>query len=514
MPALTFRAKLWSAVAFAVLGLVTMAVAGAMEEHSILLDQRRLAMEEQVDSALSVVNHYVSQSQIGQTTVEDAKAAAIAQLRLIRYGRTGYISIVNSEPRQFLSPLSPKWEGKLVDFVDPNGKHLVPEIVKHAKDKTYITYYTWARLDSSDTRPVPKMTFGKYVSAWDWTVYTGDYIDDIDEEFQKILLRSLSVAAAIAIALIVAMGLVVRNVLKAIGGDPVYVAQICERIASGDVSEPVKLSGDDTTSLLHSMGGMQTRLSFAIQRIRLSADEITSASREIADGNMDLSSRTEEQAASLAETASSMDQLTSTVRRNAENAQQANRLVLAASQTVHAGNKVVSRVIETMHGIASSSERVENIIGVIEGIAFQTNVLALNASVEAARAGEHGRGFAVVASEVRNLAQRSASAAKDVKTLIDSSSGKVATGETYARQAGDAMDAILQEVSRITSIMEEISSASAEQSRGIEHVGLAVAQMDMVTQRNAALVEESTAATSALADQASDLRLAVSAFKV
>jgi methyl-accepting chemotaxis protein len=513
MKRLTLKAKLWSAVAFTVVGLIAVAIVGAVEERSILVDQRRISMEEQIDSALSVVNNYVKESESGHMSAADAKAAAIAYLRMVRYGKSGYIAIADSEPKLVLMPVSPGLEGKHADFVDPTGKHLVLEILQHARDGTYITYYMWPR-PGSDTRPVPKMTFGKKVNAWDWTVYTGDYIDDIDVQFRNILLRSLAIVVAIAAALIFGMTVVMRSVIKTIGGDPAYVAQICERIAAGDISQSVVLAGNDSSSLLYSMRTMQARLAEAIRQIHTSADAITSASREIADGNMDLSSRTEEQAASLAETASSMDELTSTVRQNADNAQKASHLMVNASQTVEEGSKVVSNVVGTMSEIAASSARTKDIIGVIEGIAFQTNILALNAAVEAARAGDHGRGFAVVATEVRNLAQRSAAAAKDVKSLIDSSSERVAAGETYARQAGETMDAMLREVSRVTSIMEEISAASAEQSRGIEHAGLAVSQMDAVTQQNAALVEQSTAATRALADQAIELRQAVSAFRV
>ncbi|WP_040053294.1 methyl-accepting chemotaxis protein [Caballeronia concitans] len=512
MRRLTFKAKLLCAVAFTVAGLVAVAIVGAVQERSILVEQRRIAMEEQIDAALSVINNYAKESDSGHTSVESAQAAALAHLRMIRFGKSGYFSIVDSEPKLVLMPVNPSLEGKHADFVDPNGKHLVLDILQHARDGTYITYYMWPR-PGSDTRPVPKMTFGKQ-TAWGWTIYTGDYIDDIDVQFRAILVRSLAIVAAIAAALVVGMSLLMRSVLRTIGGDPAYVAQVCERIAEGDISERVVLSGNDSSSLLYSMRTMQTRLAEAIRQIHSSADAITSASREIADGNMDLSSRTEEQAASLAETASSMEELTSTVRQNADNAQKASQLMAKASLTVQEGGKVVSGVIGTMSDIAASSARTKDIIGVIEGIAFQTNILALNAAVEAARAGDHGRGFAVVASEVRNLAQRSAAAAKDVKTLIDSSGERVTVGETYARQAGETMDAMLREVSQVTSIMEEISAASSEQSRGIEHAGVAVSQMDAVTQQNAALVEQSTAATRALADQAAGLRQTVSAFTV
>jgi methyl-accepting chemotaxis protein len=275
----------------------------------------------------------------------------------------------------------------------------------------------------------------------------------------------------------------------------------------------VRVKPGDDSSLMHSMHTMQSRLTQTIAQIKLVADGITAASREIADGHHDLSSRTEEQAASLAETASSMEELTSTVRLNSDNAGQASELAASASSTVESGSGVVLGVVATMDKIAGSSEKIVDIIGVIEGIAFQTNILALNAAVEAARAGEHGRGFAVVASEVRALAQRCAAAAKDVKTLIDESVTNVTAGQDLAQQSGDTMKRILTSVTRVNDIMSEISSASSQQTQGIEQVGVAITQMDAVTQQNAALVEQATAAAAALAVQAEELKRAVSVFR-
>jgi methyl-accepting chemotaxis protein len=276
----------------------------------------------------------------------------------------------------------------------------------------------------------------------------------------------------------------------------------------------IEIAPDDRSSLLCSMQRMQQQLTRTIGTIKVSADSIATATQQIAAGNEDLSQRTEEQAASLEETASSMEQLTSTVTQNSDNARQASQLAVQAVQVAEQGGTVVSRVVETMDGINASSDKIADIVGIIESIAFQTNILALNAAVEAARAGEQGRGFAVVASEVRSLAQRSSSASKEIKELIQDSVQRIQTGAGYVEQAGATMLEITQAVRRVTDIMSEIAAASQEQSKGIGQVSQAVTQMDEVTQQNAALVEQATAAASSLESQARDLRTSVSIFKL
>ena len=286
-------------------------------------------------------------------------------------------------------------------------------------------------------------------------------------------------------------------------------------IAGGVLVKPIEVDGsNEMGQLAESLRHMQGELMRTVGDVRNGANAIYSGASEIATGNNDLSSRTEQQAASLEETAASMEQLTATVKQNAENARQASHLALSASETAQRGGKVVDNVVQTMRDISTSSQKIADIISVIDGIAFQTNILALNAAVEAARAGEQGRGFAVVAGEVRNLAQRSAQAAREIKSLIEDSVGIVDVGSTLVDSAGETMAEIVSAVTRVTDIMGEIASASDEQSRGIDQVGLAVAEMDRVTQQNAALVEESAAAAAALEEQASRLTEAVAVFRI
>ncbi|MES2243427.1 MAG: methyl-accepting chemotaxis protein [Pseudomonadota bacterium] len=286
-------------------------------------------------------------------------------------------------------------------------------------------------------------------------------------------------------------------------------------IADGDLTQPIDSAGrDEAAELLQALKAMQSSLVTIVGNVRSGTDTIATASSQIAAGNHDLSSRTEEQASSLEETAASMEELTSTVKQNADNARQANQLAVTASSVAVKGGSVVAEVVGTMGAINASSRKIVDIIGVIDGIAFQTNILALNAAVEAARAGEQGRGFAVVAAEVRNLAQRSAAAAKEIKTLIGDSVDKVEEGSKQVAEAGKTMDEIVDSVKRVTDIMAEITAASQEQTQGIEQINQAITQMDQVTQQNAALVEEAAAAASSLQEQASGLSQVVSVFRL
>jgi methyl-accepting chemotaxis protein len=330
--------------------------------------------------------------------------------------------------------------------------------------------------------------------------------------FQRNLLIAGCVATLLAAG--VAGLLITRSLTRALGAEPAALGDAAQRVAAGDLSPVPGADQSPGGSVLESLGAMQASLAKVVGQVRGASDSIATGSSQIAQGNADLSQRTEEQASALQQTAASMEQLGSTVKQNADNAMQANQLAQGASLVAVKGGEVVGQVVETMQAINDASKKISDIIGVIDGIAFQTNILALNAAVEAARAGEQGRGFAVVASEVRNLAGRSADAAKEIKSLIGASAERVEKGTALVDQAGATMAEVVSSIRRVTDIMGEISAASSEQSQGVAQVGEAVTQMDQVTQQNAALVEESAAAAESLRGQAQQLVQAMSVFKL
>ncbi|SFL90394.1 methyl-accepting chemotaxis protein [Rugamonas rubra] len=325
---------------------------------------------------------------------------------------------------------------------------------------------------------------------------------------------SMIVATIAFIISVLTAGLIKRVLLKQLGGEPAYAADIANKIARGDLGIGVDIKQDDKSSLLFAIKTMRDSLASIVGQVREGTESIRSASSEIASGNEDLASRTALQSESLEKIATAMEELTSTVKQNANNAHQANALAQSASSVSQQGGEVMVQVTETMESINDSSKKIVDIISVIDGIAFQTNILALNAAVEAARAGEQGRGFAVVATEVRNLAQRSAAAAKEIKTLINDSVDKVGSGSALVQQAGTTMQEVVASVQRVREIMGEISVASAEQSSGIEQVNGAIGQMDSMTQQNTALVEEASSAALELREQASSLAEVVGLFNL
>jgi methyl-accepting chemotaxis protein len=306
--------------------------------------------------------------------------------------------------------------------------------------------------------------------------------------------------------------LITRGLLRQLGGEPMDAVRIAGQISDGDLAVEIETRPGDDSSLMYAMRSMRDSLARIVSQVRTGTDTIATASAQIAAGNLDLSARTEQQAGSLEETASSMEEMTSAVKQNADHARQANGLAMSASHVAEKGGDVVSQVVHTMGAINQSAQKIVEIIGVIDGIAFQTNILALNAAVEAARAGEQGRGFAVVATEVRNLAQRSAAAAKEIKTLISDSVEKVDSGNKLVEEAGATMHEVVDSIKRVTDIMSEIVAASEEQASGIDQVNQAITQMDTVTQQNASLVEEAAAAAQSMQEQADHLAQVVSVF--
>jgi methyl-accepting chemotaxis protein len=514
---LSFRTKLFAPLV--VCWIALWAVTGTDLYHNKVrrLEERQLLLKSATEIAVSVTTEYAAMVTAGTMPKDEAQKQALARIKAIRFGTEGYLTIISSEPKMIMHPIKPEMDGKdLSDYKDSQGNYLFRDMAAVAKStgEGWVEY-VWPKPGHADQSKVfPKGSYVLTYKPWDWTFVTGVYLDDLSDATIRDFWSAFIALAVVGIFLNGAVLLVIRSLNKAVGGDPGDAAQVARRIAAGDLSEPVQVKAGDSTSLLYAMKTMQESLLGIVTKVRVGTDTITAATNEMAAGNLDLSSRTEQQASSLEETASSMEELTSTVKQNADNARQANQMAAVASDVAGKGGAVVSQVVETMGSINASSRKIVDIIGVIDGIAFQTNILALNAAVEAARAGEQGRGFAVVASEVRNLAQRSAAAAKEIKVLIDDSVNKVNTGSVLVDQAGATMQEVVTSVKRVADLIGEITAAGEEQNTGIEHVNQAIAQMDQVTQQNAALVEEAAASAEAMHDQAVQLAQAVQVFKL
>jgi len=437
-------------------------------------------------------------------------AALKDRIRAAKVGDTGYFYVLNAAPGKALGDLivHPTAEGKnILDRLAADGRPFVKEMLDKKDGKIS---YEWRNPDEASSRE--KFALYTWFKDWNWVIAGGTYRDEITAEATALRNRYI-VFGLVALAAFAAV--LYAFVRKAVTRPLAEVRDAAVRIAEGDLTVTLASRGkDEIGRLTEAMNGISRNLSSVVGNVRDGAEQIANASQEISDGNLDLCSRTEEQAASLATTASSLGELTDTVRQNADHARQANQLAVSASSVAEKGGSIVAQVVDKMASINQSSRKIGDITGVIDGIAFQTNILALNAAVEAARAGEQGRGFAVVANEVRNLAQRSAAAAREIKTLIAASTGDVEAGSKLVGEAGATMHEVLASVARVTDIMADISAASAEQSSGIAQVNLAMGEMDESTQRNAALVEEASAAAQAMQDQAAQLARAVRAFRL
>ncbi|TFW24879.1 methyl-accepting chemotaxis protein, partial [Duganella callida] len=514
MRKLSFQQKLWVPLICSLLCITAIFLFETIQTRNVRLEERSADLTNIDQIALNLIKQYGDKAAAGTLSQEEAQKQALDTIRALRYAKDGYFTI-NRGTLSLMHPIKPENNNKdLVDLKDPNGTYVYRAIAAAGalpEGGGFVRYY-WSRPGSAE--PVPKLSRVMHYAPWNWDVVTGVYIDDIDAAFRASLLKSAAWLAAVCVVLWVIVSMVNKSLRHTIGGAPEYVGEVTQRISEGDLSVTVKVHESDRGSILHSVRSMQQRLADTIGEIRRSADTIATASSEIASGNLDLSARTESQASSLEETAASMEQLTSTVNQNADNAQQANRLVQSASEVAERGGKVVSQVVQTMDTINASATRIVDIISVIDGIAFQTNILALNAAVEAARAGEQGRGFAVVASEVRNLAQRSAAAAKEIKELINASVDSISAGSALVQEAGATMDQVVASVNKVTQIMQAISDASGEQSTGIGHVNMAITEMDSVTQQNAALVEQAAAAAGSMQEQAATLAGLVARFRL
>jgi methyl-accepting chemotaxis protein len=493
------------------LGIACVAAGFLLSERRLIGDERGRAVRQAVEVAAGVVARYEQLAASGALPLEQARHEALETLRTLRYDGQEYFWVNDMQPRMLMHPTSAKLEGKEVGAItDPNGMHLFIAMVDIAKTQgSGFLSYMWPKPGSE--QPVPKISYVKAVPAWGWVIGSGVYLDAIGAVFWPRVLEFSLAAALLSGVLMLAGHLISRSIQRPLA----RAVTLAHTVAAGDLTTVIDADGkDETAQLLRALREMNGSLSGIVGEVDAGIRTIASASTQIASGNQDLSSRTEQQAGALQETAATMEELTGAVQQNAANARHASSLASSASEVAQRGGVVVGQVVGTMDAIHGSAQKIADIIGVIDGIAFQTNILALNAAVEAARAGEQGRGFAVVAGEVRNLAQRSAAAAKEVRTLIDDSVSKVGAGTEQVRQAGATMQEIVASVDRVNAIIGEIAGASEQQQDGITQVNRAIAEMDDSTQQNAALVEQAAAAAAAMNEQAQRLSEMFSVFKV
>ena len=484
------------------------------ESNAQRLEERKVALAFATDVGMSTVKEYADLASAGTLTVSEAQQQALARLKAMRYGKDGYYTVLNSQPTMLMHPIKPELIGKdLGDYKDAQGTYLFREVAAIAKGSGEgWVEYVWPKPGhANQQQSFPKGAYVLTYKPWDWAFMTGLYLDDLDDAFIADLWRAVAFLGACGLVLTGIVVLVLRNVTHSIK----QAVDAADGVARGDLTRQFALEGkDEIGQLMSSLASMQRNLASVVGDVRQGTDAIAAASSQIAQGNLDLSSRTEQQVASLERTTTSMETLASTVRENGEHARQASTLALSASNVATHGGAIVSQVVTTMASINDSSNRIVDIISVIDGIAFQTNILALNAAVEAARAGEQGRGFAVVAAEVRNLAHRCAAAARDVKALIGDSAAKVEAGSKLVDEAGRTMSDIVASVKRVTDIIGDIADAGQAQQVELKQISDTIADMDGTMQQNAALVEEAASASASLHSQAHHLTAAVSVFKL
>ena len=478
-----------------------------------IYDEKRLKTRHLVETAAGIINYYVGLSQSGDMPLYQAQQRAKDVLESLRYEQDDYFFILDYDAKTQMHPFSKELVGKDTSSItDAAGRAVFADMAKVGQSQGQgFVDYMWRK--PGHQSPSPKISYVKAIPKWRWIVGTGIYVDDVAEQIQSLLLVIIGFVIVIFIATVIASVMVARSMTKPLRKTVELITDIAQ--GQGDLTARIKVSAkDEIASLANGFNMFVEKLNDIIVQVLKSADIVQHSTMEISHGNQDLSERVQQQASAIEETASAMEEMTSAVRQEATHAREANRMAQQTAQVAQKGGEVVQSTIEAMGAVSESSKKINEIITVVNEIAFQTNLLALNAAVEAARAGEAGRGFAVVAGEVRNLAGRSAKAAKEIQTLITDSVEKVAQGNRLVGDSGSLLSEIIKNVQSVADISKEIDSSVQEQAIGIEQVSKAINQMDEVVQQNAALVEEAAAASEEMATAAASLRHQMSGFKV
>ena len=509
--ALKFNAKaVIISLAFVVplLGLIAWQL---MHQAELTMQARADATRQHVEIAHGILVQSHAKEAAGKLSREQAQLLAMETIAALRYDGSEYFWINDMHPRVVMHPIKPELNGKDVsETKDPNGVPLFKAFVAKVREsgKGFVAYQ-WPKPGKDN--PVEKLSYVQGFEPWGWVVGSGIYVGDVREAAQ----RQVAWMAAIVAAALLLAGYLFISFYRVMDGGLNETRRHLRAMTQGDLTtSPSPWGRDEAAQLMMELRAMQESLRQMVMRVRRSSDEIVHSSSEVATGAMDLSARTEQAAANLEESAASMEQISATVKNGADHANEASQVAHGNEAVATEGGLVMREVVQTMESIRQSSAKISEIIGTIDGIAFQTNILALNAAVEAARAGEQGRGFAVVASEVRTLAQRAATAAREIKTLIGQSVEQVQAGTAVVNQAGAKMDTIVEASRRVSGLLGEIADGSREQSQGVAQIGQAVNELDQMTQQNAALVEQTAAAAAAMKDQASALAHEVDRFRL
>ncbi len=490
---------------------LTLLVWQLVGQAEALMTARQDAVRQHVEIAVGIVASVQAHESSGAMTREQAQASAIRTLSALRYDKTEYFWVNDMHPRMVMHPIRKDLDGQdLTANKDPNGLALFVAFTDTVrKSGGGFVAYLWPKPGHGE--PVEKVSYVQGFAPWGWVIGSGVYVDDV----QGVLKQQVVRAAGVLLVALTAAGYLFVSFYRVMDGGLRETRRHLQAITAGDLTtSPSPWGRDEAAQLMLELRGMQDALRTMVQRVRHSSDQILRSSAEISSGAYDLSSRTEQTAANLEETAASMEQIAATVKHGSERTTEAAQVASSNAGLAIRGGQEMREVSRTMESIRGSSARISEIIGTIDGIAFQTNILALNAAVEAARAGEQGRGFAVVASEVRSLAQRSASAAREIKTLIAGSVSEVEAGTASVQRAGTTIESIVTASQHVDHLLAQVASGAREQTLGIEQVGAAVHELDQMTQQNAALVEQTAAASSAMNDLATELTAEVANFRL